>query len=63
MKKLYWRKAILNDGIALSEFGSDIVMKVPPEVFDLFTSAELDQIRKEKELEREKIEVLMDLLD
>lgn len=63
MKKMYWRTAILNGGLSLKEFGSDIVLRVPAEVYALFTDEELDQIRKEKESERKKIRELMDLLD
>lgn len=63
MKKMYWRKIILNGGLSLSEFGSDIVIRVPTKVYNLFTDEEMDQIRREKEAEREKIRQLMDLLD
>lgn len=63
MKKMYLRAIVKNGGIEFFEFGSDIVLRVPSEVYDLFTDEELDQIRKEKESEREKIRVLMDLLD
>lgn len=63
MKKMYWRKIILNGGLSLSEFGSDIVIRVPTKVYNLFTDEEIDQILREKEAEREKIRQLMDLLD
>lgn len=54
---------IINGGISLSEFGCDLIIKIPAAAYDLFSDEELEEMRSERKERDRTLRELMELLD